>query len=85
MQSEKLENPFGRLLTFLDQLKEINIHYDLKHDRDSIMVQAYLPIGMWEIEFFEDGHVEVELFPRQEGVARASEEWLVRFIEDNRD
>ncbi len=80
-----LDNPFGRLLTFLDQLEGIKVQYDLKHVRDSIMVQAYLPIGTWEIEFFKDGTVEVELLPRKEGVERVSEEWLERFIEKNRD
>ena len=85
MESSKLDNPFGRLLTFLDQLEGIKVHYDLKHVRDSIMVQAYLPIGTWEIEFFDDGTVEVELLPRKEGVERVSEEWLERFIEKNRD
>jgi hypothetical protein len=49
------------------------------------MVQAYLPIGTWEIEFFEDGTIEVELLSRQEGVERVSKEWLERFIEEHRD
>jgi hypothetical protein len=84
MNSE-LPSVFGRLLSFLSQLEEIKIHYDLKHVRDSIMVQAYLPIGTWEIEFFEDGTIEVELLTRQAGVERVSEEWLGRFVEENRD
>jgi hypothetical protein len=85
MDSSKPPNVFGRLLTFLDQLEGSKIQYDLKHVRDSIMVQAYLPIGTWEIEFFEDGTIEVELLSRQEGVERVSKEWLERFIEEHRD
>jgi hypothetical protein len=85
MEHVRLDNPFGRLLTFLTQLEAVNIHYDLKHVTESIMVQVYLPVGMWEIEFFEDGDLAVELFPRGQGVKRVSEDWLNRFIEENKD
>ncbi len=85
MDSDRLERPFGRLLRFLDQLEEFNIHYDLKHVRDSIMVRTYIPEGLWEIEFFEDGTLEVEFFPRDSGVEGVPEEWLDRFIEDHKD
>ncbi len=89
MEDDKLRNPFGRLLQFLDQLEDLNIHYDLKHVRETIMVRTYVPEGVWEIEFFEDGTLEVELFPRTEGVDAISEEWLDqfldRFIEENRE
>ena len=40
-----MNNIFGRLLHFLDQLEKHNLHSDLKHTRDSIMVQTYLPEG----------------------------------------
>ncbi len=80
-----LEDPFGRLLDFLDQLEESKIHYDLKHVRDSIMIRAYLPEGLWEIEFLRDGTLEVELFRREEDVEAVPEGWLDRFIESNRD
>jgi hypothetical protein len=82
---DKVQNPFGRLLAFLDQLEEVNIHYDLKHVRDSLMVSVYIPQGIWEIEFFEDGNLEVELFKRGQGVDAVPEEWLDRFIEENKD
>ena len=82
---DTLQNPFGRLLAFLDQLEGAHLHYDLKHVRDSIMVSVYIPAGMWEIEFFEDGTLEVELFKRGQGVEGVTEEWLDRFIEENKD
>ena len=85
MGEKKLENPFGRLLEFLDQLEEIKVHYDLKHIRDAIMVLAYTVQGYWEIEFFEDGTIEVELFRGGDGVKGVSEEWLQTFIEENKD
>ncbi len=85
MNDDKLQNPFGRLLNFLDQLEEVPIHYDLKHVRDSIMISAYTAEGIWEIEFFEDGTIETELFKRDEGVDIVAEEWLDQFIESNKD
>jgi hypothetical protein len=83
--SNRVQNPFGRLLEFLDQLEEAGLHYDLKHVRDSIMVSVYIPAGMWEIEFFEDGTLEVELFKGGQGVEGVTDEWLNRFIEENKD
>ncbi|MDQ3705707.1 MAG: hypothetical protein M3437_10880 [Chloroflexota bacterium] len=55
-------NSLAKLLTFLDRLDEANISYKLDHVRDSIMVIAVVPGERWEIEFFEDEHVEVERF-----------------------
>jgi hypothetical protein len=55
-------NSLAELLTFLDRLEEANISYRLDHVRDSVMIIAAIPGERWEIEFFEDGHVEVERF-----------------------
>ena len=55
-------NSLAKLLTFLDRLEEAHISYKLDHVRDSIMVIAVVPGERWEIEFFEDDHVEVERF-----------------------
>lgn len=85
MEAAELESIFGRLLRFLTELEEINIHYSLKHVRDSIMVVAHIPEGYWEIEFFEDGTIEVELFGRDGGVSRPPIEWLDQFLARNRD
>jgi hypothetical protein len=49
------------------------------------MVKTYMPEGIWEIEFFEDGSLEVELFRRSSGVETVSEAWLDQFIQDNKD
>lgn len=84
MNDGKAQNPFRRLLEFLDQLEEVGLHYDLKHVRETIMVSVYVPEGIWEIEFFEDGTLEVELFRPGEGVESVPEEWLNRFIEENK-
>lgn len=51
-----------KLLTFLNALEDKKIYYALAKYRDSIMVKADVPGQRWEIEFFADGHVEVEKF-----------------------
>ncbi|MCC5620649.1 hypothetical protein [Nostoc sp. CHAB 5715] len=54
---------FGKLVTFLNQLEQEKISYTLVHHRDeTIMVNVAVPGERWEVEFFEDGSVEVERF-----------------------
>ncbi len=52
----------GKLLAFLDRLESVNLWYRLIRVRDSVMVKVSVPGEMWEVEFFEDGHVEVERY-----------------------
>ena len=52
----------GKLLRFLDQLELAKLAYRLEHVRDSIMVVVAVPGERWEVEFFDDGQVEVERF-----------------------
>ena len=54
---------FGKLVTFLNQLEQETISYTLAHHRDeTIMVNVAVAGERWEVEFFEDGSVEVERF-----------------------
>jgi hypothetical protein len=54
---------FDRLITFLSDLEQRGISYTLAHNRDeAIMVIAAAPGERWEIEFLDDGSVEVERF-----------------------
>jgi len=54
---------FSRLTTFLNELEKKNIHYTLAHNRDeSIMVSVAIPGERWEIEFLDDGSIEIEKF-----------------------
>ncbi len=55
-------NSLAKLLTFLNRLEEAHIAYRLDHVRDSVMIVVVVPGERWEIEFFEDDHVEVERF-----------------------
>ena len=60
--SSTIEKPFRKLLAFLDQLEQEQVWYRLERVRDSIMVTVSVPGERWEIEFFDDGLVEVERF-----------------------
>lgn len=54
---------FQKLLDFLAKLGERKIPYRLSCWREeAIMVELATPGERWEIEFFADGHVEVERF-----------------------
>jgi hypothetical protein len=51
---------------FLDFVKELSarkIYYSLSVAReDAVMVEITVPGEKWEVEFFADGRVEVEIF-----------------------
>ncbi len=52
-----------KLLNFLRRLEECKIHYRMEHNReDSVMVITDVPGQKWEVEFFNDGNVEIEIF-----------------------
>ena len=56
-------NVFDRLTAFLGELERRGINYSLAHNRDeAIMVIAAVPGERWEIEFLDDGTLEVERF-----------------------
>jgi len=59
----------NKLLAFLNNLEKRNIHYNLEHNRDDfIMVNVAVPGERWEVEFSEDGKVEIEIFKNSTGV-----------------
>ena len=59
----------NKLLTFLNNLEKRNIHYNLEHNRDDfIMVSVAVPEERWEVEFSEDGKIEIEIFKNSTGV-----------------
>ncbi len=51
------------IYTFLAQLRQKRIHFELASYRENaIMILASVPGERWEIEFLENGQVEVEIF-----------------------
>ena len=55
-------NGLEQLLEFISRLQEERIQFDLKCVRDAIMVALRSPSAYYEIEFFADGHIEVQSF-----------------------
>jgi hypothetical protein len=55
--------PLQKLLSFLDKLRAAHISYELGQIRDeTVLVAVKVPGERWEVEFFADGSVEVEIF-----------------------
>lgn len=51
------------LINFLNKLEESNIFYKLNKVRDeAIIVEITVPGQHWEVEFMNDGTVEIEKF-----------------------
>ena len=58
-----MKNVFDKLTAFLTELEGRQVSYTLSHNRDeAIMVNVAAPGERWEIEFLEDGSIEVERF-----------------------
>jgi hypothetical protein len=57
------EDRFTRVLTFLRQLEDAKLHFRLERYReDAISVQVDVPGERWEVDFLNDGSVDVERF-----------------------
>ena len=57
------------LLQFLVELEKRSISYRLEHSRsETIMVSIAVPGELWEVEFFDDGNIEIEVFGSVGGV-----------------
>jgi hypothetical protein len=60
-------NAMQKLLVFINELDRRRIHRRLASVREAV-VEVHVPGARWEVEFFADGHVEVEVFKRTGGV-----------------
>ena len=69
-----------RLLCFLEELDKRKIYYRINKIRESILIEVAVPGQRWEIEFFEDDHVEIEKFI-SDGVLYGQDEIEVLFTE----
>lgn len=64
------------LLDFLEKLERASIHYVLSAPTlgyRALMVSATIPGERWEVEFFEDGTFQVEIFNKSSGVLSESQ------------
>ena len=61
--SDSSFNPLQKLIDFLAELDGAHVFYRLSRPREeAIMVEAAVPGERWEVEFFADGQVEIEVF-----------------------
>ncbi len=59
-------DPMKQMFDFLDRLKESRIPFRLDISRARmILVDITLPGQRWEVEFAEDGDIDVEVFESQ--------------------
>lgn len=78
------QTSLGKLLAFLDSLEEKRVAYTLAHVRDTIMVCINVPGERWEVEFFENGEIEIERYISQ-GVDEIGDEKLAQLITEYSD
>ena len=70
-----------KLLDFLSRLKAERITHTIERNTpDALMVLIAVPGERWEVEFFADGHVEVEVFTS--GGVDCGDEHAERFGEE---
>ncbi len=77
-----MKDKFDNVLDFLRRLERAKIYFTLLRVRDdALMIMAHVPGERWEIEYMDDGTVEVEVF-RSNGEIRGEEalpEFFSRF------
>lgn len=57
------QTALGKMLEFIQRLDEQKVWYRIESIREeTLMVLVAVPGEYWEVEFFEDGSVEVERF-----------------------
>lgn len=55
-------NPLQKVIDFIERLRAANLAFRLDSVREAVMVEVMIPGEHWEVEFFADGHVEVEVY-----------------------
>lgn len=81
-RSKKM-NTLESLIDFLNKLEDRKIYYRLNKVRDSILVEVSVPGQRWEIEFMQDGTIQIEKFVSNGNIESQSElEVLFRDFSD---
>lgn len=75
-----MKNTLEQLLSFLASLQDGRIHFTLGCSRDAMMVIVPSPSRYFEIEFFADGHIEVQTFGPAGLVTNVSLEQITRAV-----
>jgi len=65
-------NELEKVREFVARLKDAKIHYTLQSVREALMVTVVSPSAYYEVEFFGDGHIEVQTWGPAHSVQRFS-------------
>jgi hypothetical protein len=64
---------FKKLLELLNRLQAVKTYYRLAHRReDAITIEVAVPGERWEIDCYENGNTEVEIFKSDGSIRDAS-------------
>ncbi|GAB1266447.1 hypothetical protein [Aurantivibrio infirmus] len=76
-------NSFQKLINFLNRLDDAGIPYTLEHNQDeTIMVLTSIDSERWEVEFYANGEIDIEVFySNVEDAELEGEEALERLFE----
>ena len=75
----------SKLTDFLDRLDASDMHYTITSIKEgAVLVGITVPEQRWEVEFFKDGDVEVEVFKSdgEIGDMKTVEELFALAVED---
>jgi hypothetical protein len=51
------------IINFLNKLEKAHIFYSLSKSReDAVMVEITVPGEKWEVEYFDNGNIEIEVY-----------------------
>ena len=79
--SEPTGSVLRKMFDFLDVLESESVTYRLSWNRPTaLMVEVFIPGEHWEVEFLDDGDVDVEVFKGQGVVGEEALEELKRII-----
>ncbi|MGA2531356.1 MAG: hypothetical protein ABSG36_19675 [Acidimicrobiales bacterium] len=57
-----MTTPFKQVYELTGELDSRHVRYDLQFVREALMLSVAVPGERWEIEFFENGSIELERF-----------------------
>lgn len=75
---------FNDMLLFIERLEKSKIKYRINQIRDSTLIEVRIPGEYCEVEFFADGHIDVEPYP-QKGDTQYGQESLEVFLKMQRE
>ena len=78
----EINNPLAKMLAILNAFDEHDIPFYLEHhSEEALLATVSIDNERWEIEFYTDGEVQVEVFYSDPDTGIEGEEALLRLFE----